>query len=220
MKISKATIDVLRNFSEIQKNLVINPGNKLSTLSELKHILAETEVADTFPNEVLIYDLNEFLSVLNLVPDGELKFESDCVNIVGSRSRVKYKFAAKELLTYPEKPVKMPDVAVSFDLTSEDIANAKKAASSFGYSTISLNSSSDGTVLNVIDASAPDESFYSQNVGGSKTSEAIEAHFDVANLKLIPGDYKVEITKALISKWTNAQTKGVYYISCEKTSTI
>ena len=36
MKISKQTFDVLKNFSEINENLLIKPGNKLQTISVMK----------------------------------------------------------------------------------------------------------------------------------------------------------------------------------------
>ena len=59
MKISKETLDVLKNFSAINPNLVINEGNKLSTIAEAKNIMASTTVSETFPKEIGIYDLNE-----------------------------------------------------------------------------------------------------------------------------------------------------------------
>ena len=44
MKISKQTFDVLKNFSEINENLLIKPGNNLQTISVMKNVLAEATV--------------------------------------------------------------------------------------------------------------------------------------------------------------------------------
>ena len=61
MKLSNKTVDVLKNFSTINQNLIIKEGNTLTTMSAMKNIVAKAEVEQTFPKEVAIYDLNEFL---------------------------------------------------------------------------------------------------------------------------------------------------------------
>ena len=66
MKLSNETVTVLKNFSTINQNLVIKEGTELTTMSALKNIVARATVKDTFPQEVAIYDLNEFLSALSL----------------------------------------------------------------------------------------------------------------------------------------------------------
>ena len=48
MEISAETVNVLKNFSGINGNIVIRPGNKIMTISEAKNILAEAEVKETF----------------------------------------------------------------------------------------------------------------------------------------------------------------------------
>ena len=46
--ISKETIDLLQNFSTINKSIVIKPGNQIQTLSLNKNILAKAKVQETF----------------------------------------------------------------------------------------------------------------------------------------------------------------------------
>ena len=41
MKISDNTISILRNFSDINANILFKPGKKLSTVSTMKNIMAE-----------------------------------------------------------------------------------------------------------------------------------------------------------------------------------
>ena len=64
--LSKPTIEVLKNFCSINKSLVINPGNKLSTLSINKNILAYADVEESFDSQMSIYDLGVFLGGLSL----------------------------------------------------------------------------------------------------------------------------------------------------------
>ena len=79
MKISKETIEVLKNFSAINPNLVIKEGNNLSTIADAKNIMASVVVKESFDSEVGIYDLNEFLSALNLIDDPDLNFGENSV---------------------------------------------------------------------------------------------------------------------------------------------
>ena len=66
MKLSSHTTSVLKNFATINQNLVIKEGNTIATMSAMKNIVAKAEVEETFPMEVAIYDLNEFLGALSL----------------------------------------------------------------------------------------------------------------------------------------------------------
>ena len=61
MKISKSTMDVLKNFSEINQSIVIKEGNQVRTISALKNILAKASVGENFPKDFAIYDLPTFI---------------------------------------------------------------------------------------------------------------------------------------------------------------
>ena len=64
MRLSKDTVEVLKNFSTINQCILVKEGNKLRTISTMKNILAEADVSEVFPSEFGIYDLNEFLGVM------------------------------------------------------------------------------------------------------------------------------------------------------------
>ena len=44
MKLSNETIGVLKNFSNINMNLVIKEGNTMTTMSAMKNIVAKADV--------------------------------------------------------------------------------------------------------------------------------------------------------------------------------
>ena len=77
MKLSEQTVNILKNFSTINQNILVKEGTQLRTMSTMKNILAEANVTEMFPRDFGIYDLNEFLGVLTLVKDAELKFDND-----------------------------------------------------------------------------------------------------------------------------------------------
>ena len=54
MKLSEATKEILKNFSDINPNLMINPGKELKTISTMKNILATAKVEEEFPQDIAI----------------------------------------------------------------------------------------------------------------------------------------------------------------------
>lgn len=66
MNLSSDTVAVLKNFSDINQNILVKPGNKVQTISTMKNILAEAEISEKFDSEFAIYDLPEFLRAVEL----------------------------------------------------------------------------------------------------------------------------------------------------------
>ena len=81
MKLSNHTTSVLKNFATINQNLVIKEGNTITTMSAMKNIVAKADVEETFPQEVAIYDLNEFLASMSLFTSPVLEFSENHVMI-------------------------------------------------------------------------------------------------------------------------------------------
>ena len=74
MNISTDTLSVLKNFSDINQNILVKPGNKIQTISTMKNILAEAEVPEKCDRAFAIYDLPEFLRAVELFEKPALKF--------------------------------------------------------------------------------------------------------------------------------------------------
>ena len=222
MKISKDTLDVLKNFSAINPNLVIKEGNNLSTIAEAKNIMASTTVLETFPKEVGIYDLNEFLSALSLIENAELEFGEDSVVMKSPTSSITYRYADKSILTSPEKGVNMPEPEVCVTLTEDLISQIRKAGGALGHPVVSLTKvdGSDKIVLQVKDPNNSSANVFELETGTESNNSSFDFQFLIANLKLIPGDYKVSVSSKLISHWECINNNSVeYWIALEKNST-
>ena len=61
MKLSKETIEILKNFSGINQSIVVYKGNKLKTVNSLKNILAHYTTGESFPKDLhgFIYGMAE-----------------------------------------------------------------------------------------------------------------------------------------------------------------
>ena len=220
VSISNDTLSVLRNFSSINPNVVLKPGQEVKTISEAKNILAVAEIAEDFPTEMGIYDLNEFLSVVNLVNDPKLNFGDNHVDIVGGNSKVKYFFSDSSILTTPQKDITMPDCGVEVSFTDDTLSQIRKAASALGHSEMSITATDDGVNIKVFDSKDSSANIYNIQLANDAgyTEGQFEFVIDINNLKLLDGDYEVKISSKLISEWKNTTQAVRYYIALEKNS--
>ena len=77
VKLSKKTVDLLRNFSTINKSVLIPQGKLLETISVNKNIIAMTSIQEFIPEQMAIYDLPLFLGALSLFKEPVLNFPDD-----------------------------------------------------------------------------------------------------------------------------------------------
>jgi len=223
MKLNNKTIDILRNFGMIQPNLVVESGSTISTLAEAKHIMAEAQIDETFDSGFGIYDLNEFLSAHSLLEGPELDFAESHVILKSGNAKVKYHFADTEILTKKTQAIQMPAADLSFTFTEANINNIRKAASSLNLDspTLSLIVEDGNIVARVLCTQNPSSNSYSLVIGkyDGDDTEA-DYRFNIDNLKLISGDYNVDITNKLISNWKHETVSVQYWIALDKTSTV
>ena len=133
MKLSDNTISVLKNYSTINQNLMINMGSTLSTMSAMKNIVAKATVEETFEQDVAIYDLNEFLACMSLFQNLDLDFQDDFVIMKGeSNNSLKYWYSDPSVVTTVSKAIEMPPCEVNFTLSTEQLSDITKAAATIG----------------------------------------------------------------------------------------
>lgn len=222
MELNDGTLQVLKNFSGINQNILIKEGNTLRTISEARTVLARAAVKEQFPKNFGIYDLNEFIGVLSLVDTPRLKFDDDYVTIGDStgRSKVKYFFSAEEMLTTPQKDITMPDAEVKFVLTNDTLNKLKRAAAALGHSEVSISNNNGVLSLSVVETQNSTSNTFSMDIDGEYNQEAnFKFVLNIANLKILPGDYDVEISSKLITQFSHKEQDVQYWIALEKTST-
>jgi hypothetical protein len=216
MKLSNETVSVLKNFSTINQNLVIKGGNKITTMSAMKNIVAKAEVIENFPQQFAIYDLNEFLSAISLFSKPELEFENDFVMITeeGKKSSCKYWYSDPSVVTTPTKDITMPECEVKFNLSSDTLSTVTKAAAVIGAPDMALESGS----LKVTDKKNDTANNYALDLDVNSESENYKFWFKVENLKLIQGSYDVQVSSKNISHFKNSAGNVEYFIALEPES--
>jgi hypothetical protein len=222
MELNENTLSVLKNFSSINQNLLVRQGNTVRTMSEARNVMATALLETEFPQDFGVYDLNEFIGVLSLVDGPRLSFEEECVTIGDStgRSKVKYFFSPEETLTTPTKNINMPDADVKFTLTADTLNKLRRAASTLGHTEVSITGNNGVLSLSVIDGQNSTSNAFSIDIDGEYNQDAkFNFVLNISNLKLLAGDYEVEISSKLISKFAHKEVNVSYWIALEKTST-
>ena len=218
MKLSDTTKEILKNFSEINPNLLIQPGKVVNTISTMKTILATAGVEEDFPQDIAIYDLSEFLGMISLFSKPTFTFEDKYMTMQeeGTSTNSKYFYADPSILTTPQKDVKMPDTEVEFTLTEADLIKVKKAAAMLQLPDISVKSVDGAIMMSAVDKKNETANTYGVKVGD--TDKSFDFHFKVEHFKMLPGDYGVYISSKLISNFRHKNKTLQYWVALENTS--
>lgn len=220
MKLSDNTISVLKNFASINQNLMIKEGNSLLTMSAMKNIVAKADVEETFPQEVAIYDLNEFLASLSLFSSPVLDFADSYVTIseeTSPKNSLKYFYSDSSVVTSPSKTITMPSTEVTFELAGDALNKLQRAANVIGAPDLVLSNASGVSALEVKDKKNDTANTYSLDVN-TNGSGTFDFFFKVENMKLMEGNYDVEISSKNISHLSSKNRSVEYWIALETES--
>jgi hypothetical protein len=222
MKINQNTLDILKNFSEINTNILIKPGTELSTISTMRNIFAKATIAEAFDSEFGIYDLNEFLAVVSSTNKPELKLEDKFMTISaeGSKSKVKYFYSDPSVIVSPTKEVNMPEADVSFSLSEANLTQLQKMAAILKTPDLALVGEKGGDVILKVCDKKNDTSNNFDIVVGENATADYTFYFKVENMKMISGDYDVSVSSKSISHFKNTKLPIEYWIALEPDSNI
>lgn len=218
MKFSDKTLNLLKNFSNINQSILFKTGNKLRTISVMKNILAEAEITEEFPKDFGIYDLNQFLNGLELHKDPSLDFTNDSYVIIKEgKNRSNYFFADPNvIITPPEKELNLPSEDVTFSITSDQLSRLIKAANIFQLPDLSVIG--DAGVVKIVVRDKKNDTSNDFQVIVAETDLNFCFNFKVENIKIITGTYQVSISKDLLSRFDSKDYDLKYYIALEPDS--
>lgn len=192
MKISNETHMILKNYASINNGILIRGGNKLSTISESEGIYSQVDVSESFPQDLPIYDLSEFLSTLGLFNSPVLSFTEDSIVITeeNSNTKVTYRLTDSQNITFPDDEYELPSEDFSFTITESQLSKLMKACAVMNLEDIRIEASGSSITLNAVDPKNSLSNNYSIEVGGTfkaPFSQTLKAE----NVKVINGDYTV-----------------------------
>lgn len=234
MKISKETITALRNFADIQANMVFRPDQKLKTMSKSGNVFASIPTQEEWPVTFGLYDLGGFLKILSLVEDPDLEISETSVIIKNKNTRIEYFCSDPRELTEPPvgKEISIKTEDIRFSLSDEDFSRLRQASSVFNHKRLKISTSENpGKIkLSVVTAQKGNESAnsFSIDVDGEWLNEDLMERKDMSltfdYLKMLPGDYDVAISapphSVLVSRFVNKDEELdlTYFVTLDKPS--
>ena len=217
MFLSYETVLTLKNLATINQSILIKPGKQLRSMSNYKNILVEADIQEEFEREVAIYDLNQFLNCLSLIPGAEILLE-DSIIITDGTNSIEYRYSDPSVISAPpDKQIELPSQDVCVVLTEEHLETVKKVSAVLQIPDVTLVGDGERIHLTVSDKKNSGSNQYKIDVG--ETSHVFKFNLKVENLKMINGDYDVVISKKNLAQFSNHARPIVYYIAVEPDST-
>lgn len=218
MKLSEETLAILKNFSTINSGIVFRVGNTISTLAEDKSVMAKAQVVESFPVEIGIYDLNQFLGNIITMEEPELAFKDNkIVTIKDKMFSLDYRSCNPEFVISPpvNKELEMGKPDISFDLTSIQRSKIMKLATMNALPNLTVVGKNGK--LNLV---AHERGNDGKNTISAELSdwsgEDVSATFKTELLNILPKDYLVEIKTGRFAKFSAKNDSLYYFISLEK----
>ena len=225
MKLSKHTLNMLKNFGDINMSIEIKKGNVLRTVSVQKNILAQAELEDEFPQDFAIYELNRFLGAASLFDDPDFEFNAKSTKIGNDKGNLDYVYCDPSMIvTPPENNITFPEPEIKFELTQDILSQIMRASNVLGTPEIVIEGAphSSGTHQEFFHICAMDVNNDSTDTFYVNLFESYDKPFrfvfKTENMKMLPGNYDVEISSKGISHFTLQGAKLQYWIATESTS--
>jgi len=226
MKLSPETIEILKNFSNINNAIVISPGNTIRTINPERNVFAKAVVEEEFPRDIPIYELRQFLNIFTLHREADVDFSSEHYILVEQgKTRMKFYYADLYSLSnnikLPTSDYKLKEPILNFTLESSTIERIRKAANMYSLTDLSLIG--DGSTVSLVVHNKEDDTSRSYNIEIAEAEDNFCLNFIEKNIMILPGTYEVEISNlgsnSFVSRFNNQDRALEYFIALEPDST-
>lgn len=217
MKLSKNTIEVLKNFSQINPNILVKAGQEIRTINSGKSAFAKAKIEENFDKEFAIYDLNELLAVLSLGDDPEVNLNDDHMSInVDNFGEINFFYSKPELVTAaPESELPASEGFFTYSLTNSSLQFWLRTAATIAAPFVSIVADGTNVRVRITDPEISNATKFETVIG--QTDKKFVAHIPTSNIKLMPQDYTVNIPDN--GSFVHFKADSVeYWIALDKTS--
>jgi hypothetical protein len=194
VKFSEQTLRLVKSFSAINQSMLFRPGNVLSICTPNKTVVARAETDDNFEEEFAIYDLPKLLSVLSLFETPDINLEKNRLVISRGKSSVSYATASPTTIVVPpQEGLTVVKTHAEFNLSKDDWSALQKVISVLGAPDVQIVGANGKIELKATSKKNTSASDFVQEVG--ETDKNFVASLKQENLKMIAGDYKVQVAE-------------------------
>ena len=219
MKISIETLEILRTLIKLQPGIIIPPGNTIK--ARTASVYAEVAVAETFPSEVRIQDIHDFLRTVAYFKDPDFEFTDEHIRITESDGTAESVYPQAKpgilvLLQFPKLQKPEPQENAKFTIDEEQWATLQKVLGIRGPKKMDhwqrnlLKITSDGERVRITTERHDRVAEYSLVVDASNNGFEFNCVFDAAYLCFATGAYRVTVTPAY-AKFSQLGGNSLFY---------
>ena len=217
MKLSKETMEIMKNFAAINPSLVFRAGNVQKTVSPQKTVLAKANFTESFDKEFAIYDLSQFISTISMFENPELNFGEESVTVSNGKAKTNLRYANASLIqSPPNKEINLPSAEISFTIEATAMKFVLRAAGVQGVPDIALIGRNGKAYLAALDTSNAGSNVSEYEVGDATANYRMV--FKLENLKILDRSYEVRVSAAGISHFKSTTGDVEYWIATEQSS--
>jgi hypothetical protein len=218
MKLSDTTLNIFKNFSTINPGIVVRAGKQIRTISINKAIFADATVTEEFPKEFGVYDLSKMLGVLSLHDNPEIDFQDQNLVLsgVGGRARTRLRYTDTKLILSPTKEIPIKEWEVKFTLSKEDLVWIEKVGAVLKCPNIVIENNEGQLTVSAADVKGEVVDDSNLDLGKVENTTPFKFTIKVENLKLLEGNYVVELSTKGVAKFSNQNVTVTYWVATEK----
>lgn len=215
MNFDKTDLEILNNYASINANMMFREGREIRTISPAKNIFSVAVISADIPQEFAIFDLGNFLSVLDM-SEGDLSFDEKFVEVPTTVGDIRYYFSNPELiLAAPTKSIKVDEEFV-FTLSADEVTKIQKIGALLGAPHLSLKAKDGKVTLSLADRKNSSSNMFKKVVGDYEGDFDVFVSLDA--LKIVPREYTVAVSKKKVMYFDGTDVR--YWISVDAGSKI
>lgn len=230
IELSQSTIATIKKLSQINQTLkLLGDSDTLRSKSESNVMFCYAPIEDKFPRDFHIYDVREFLSVVNIIENPILDFTNDKFVIVRSKDgkqKLRYLESAAQFVTsFTTKEPKLESVDFEVAVTEAQFKSVITAANTMRLEYIGFIGDGDKISIVAFNKNNGDEvetNTFSIELGDSDTDQPFRMFYKLETHKVDvlqgEGSLKFAVSSRLVSK-VDTESKKTVFITMDKKST-
>lgn len=210
MNISTETLNAFKKLYEIDQSLIVDceqvetveddEGNEkqvtvLRTKSHNKTMMARVTINETFPRNINIYDLREFISVINIVKEPEFDLSDDKFVMIKSsddRQKLRYLEANPDLITsYIAKDLQLSSNDAEIEVSASQFDSVLVAAHTMKLEYVGFIADGSNLSISAFNKNNGDEQYtnnFSSQIEETESEFRMFYRLDVHNLQVLKGE--------------------------------
>ncbi len=216
MKLSKATIGILKNFATINGGIQFVEGNEIRVAAIDKSVMGIAKVEETFPVDFALYDLNQFLSVLSMFDEPELQFNDDHLISKQGRQRVKYFYTDSDNIVAAPYELELESGYDSLFISSDQLDALGKASAVMGLADFALIKDGDSIQMIVEDTDQDSNNEFTIDVEFEVDIDDFELQLKMKTLNFVKLDYEISfVDNNNFLIFNNQEQNVTYYVAVQ-----